>query len=200
VPDSILTRDDELKAFVSKRIGHLYASSRSGGTSAGVLSNLRKRTTPGANPATWEATLGLSAPLAGRGDIASPYEKAAHAALSLYAVHQQSKSDNMHSQARSFGTAVRALSTAPGRSEQAVIRRFRALATSRTIDGVMVHARGLISQMRGASITFDYADFAADLRNFQSTADRNKATLTWGRDLNRAAHSATNPATTDPTD
>lgn len=181
------TRDDELRQFVSSRITHLYASSRNGGTSAGVISALRKRSTPGSNPDTWEATLGLPARLAGTGAAASRYELAAHTALTLWAAHQQSKSENMHNPKRRFGAAVKLLTAAPGKSEQAVMRRFRALATARTVEGFMVHARGLVTQMRDAGISFDYVSLAVDISRLQTAAGRSQVALTWGRDLHAPA-------------
>ena len=88
-----------LGALVDERVSGLqarYRNNRSSGVSD--LAALRRASTaePGADPRIWELTLaGIPTP-AGAGDEPTAEERAAHAALTLYAVHQQSQSLPMH--------------------------------------------------------------------------------------------------------
>jgi CRISPR system Cascade subunit CasB len=140
----------------------------------------------GAVPELWQATLD-GIPLPPRyGDAATDNERAAHTALTLYALHQQSKSEPMHQPGQSIGTAARLLSRrAP--SEDATRRRFEALGTASTFEEVTHHARGLISQLRAYGVPLDYGQLADQLVWLlrRETADRVR--LAWGRDFYRPA-------------
>lgn len=154
---------------------------------AGTLARLRRAvaTEPGSDPWVWnEAVDGLPAELVGRGDTASPGERAAYAAMTLYAVHQQSKSMPMHQTGPSLGRAVQRLGMPEGAggASAAVKRRFDALMTSTTFSELQHHARGLIQQLRAADIALDYGRFAEDLRILQDPAIANTVRLRWGRD------------------
>ena len=140
----------------------------------------------GAVPELWQAVLD-GIPLPPRhDDAATDNERAAHTALTLYALHQQSRSEPMHQPGQSIGTAARILSRrAP--SEDATRRRFEALGTASTFEEVTNHARGLISQLRAYGVPLDYGQLADQfvwlLR--RETADRVR--LAWGRDFYRPA-------------
>ncbi|WFR83731.1 type I-E CRISPR-associated protein Cse2/CasB [Arthrobacter sp. Y-9] len=154
---------------------------------AGTLARLRRAvaTEPGSDPWVWhEAVEGLPTELAGQGDAASPGERAAYAAMTLYAVHQQSKSMPMHQTGPSLGRAVRRLGTPEGAegASAAVKRRFDALMTSTTFNELQHHSRGLIQQLRAADIALDYGRFAEDLRLLQNPVAANSVRLRWGRD------------------
>ncbi|NYE95731.1 CRISPR system Cascade subunit CasB [Psychromicrobium silvestre] len=120
-------------------------------------------------------------------------EKAAYAAITLYAVHQQSKRDpskrdpRMHQAGNSFGRSAGLLWIRPG-DEKAVRRRFEALATASTLEGSLHHARGLIQQFRSKDIPLDYVKFAEDLYWLQTSA-ANRVRRRWGIDFYRAAQS-----------
>ncbi|WP_424936074.1 MULTISPECIES: type I-E CRISPR-associated protein Cse2/CasB [Bacteria] len=119
-----------------------------------------------------------------RGDEVSPEEKAAYAAITLFALHQQSRRDmSMHRRGYSFGQAARLLGHHNGASD-AVRRRFTALGTATTWEESVHHARTLIQQFRQHRVQLDYGGFARDLLDLHSPrADRVRAR--WGRDYFR---------------
>lgn len=114
----------------------------------------------------------------------SRQELAAYTAITLYALHQQSKQEKMHVPGRRFGEALRELRKLATR-EEPVRQRFLALGTAQSFAETAYHARGLIAQLRSESIGMDYGSFANDLFWLQSSsADRVR--LQWGRDFYRA--------------
>jgi CRISPR system Cascade subunit CasB len=140
----------------------------------------------GAVAELWQATLD-GVPLPPRyGDAATDNERAAHTALTLYALHQQSRGEPMHQPGQSIGTAARSLSRrAP--SEDATRRRFEALGTASTFEEVTHHARGLISQFRAYGVPLDYGQLADQLVWLLRPATADRVRLAWGRDFYRLA-------------
>jgi CRISPR system Cascade subunit CasB len=156
----------------------------------------------GSVPSVWDVTLaGLDPRLVGRGDDPSPAERAAHAALCLYAVHQQSQRTGMHQTGVGLGTAVRRLATRVG-AESAVERRFHALGTSATVAEALHHARGLVGRLRAEQIPLDYGRFAVDLHDLQYPDRAGAVRLRWGRDFHRVRdeRAGSPDTTTDLTD
>jgi len=117
-------------------------------------------------------------------DEISPEERAAYAAITLFALHQQSRRDApMHRRGHSFGQAARLLGQRNGASD-AVRRRFTALGTATTWEESVHHARALIQQFRQHRVQLDYGGFARDLLDLHGPfADRVRAR--WGRDYFR---------------
>ena len=181
---------DDLKEFVRERVIALHRSSVGGrGEATATLARLRRGSgcEPGSDPLLWGETLGLPAQYSGRDDKPTAAECAVYAALTLFAAHQQSVSELMHRGGVSFGTAARQLGQRETVSEQAVLRRFQALATAEALEGALIHARGLITQFRTARIPLDYGQFAVDLVDLQNPAHRNSVRLRWGRGYYRPA-------------
>jgi len=138
----------------------------------------------GALPELWQYTLdGLPGPAPRDGDPPSWTEQAAYTALTLFALHQQSRREEMHQPGQSLGTAVRLLKSR-ATSEEAVRRRFEALGTAETFSEIVHHARGLITQLRGEAIPLDYGMLAEDLFRLQTSAAA-RVRLQWGRDFHR---------------
>lgn len=123
-------------------------------------------------------------------DDPTPSERAGLAALSLYALHQQSKSVRMHRDRDDFGFggACGYIKGPAGAENPGVVRRFRALSTSSSLEELTHHARGLVQLMRRVDVGFDYGRFAADLLLFQIPERRDGVLLRWGRDFYRAQH------------
>lgn len=140
----------------------------------------------GSVPEIWEYTVALvPASLQWDRDEPSRAEAAAHAALVLFALHQQSMSIPAHRPATTFGAAVGQLAKREGRSEQAVTRRFMSVATAESVNEMLTHMRGLVTQLRGAEIGFDYARLADDLLALLDPARAQNVRLAWGRDFYR---------------
>jgi CRISPR system Cascade subunit CasB len=175
-----------LADLVAQRVGALQAHYLAG-TSTGVaqLAALRRAVASpvGADPQTWELTVAGVSPWA-RDDDATDDERAVHAALTLYALHQQSRDRPMHRAGSGLGAAVMALGAAT-QSNAAVRRRFESLGTAATFSELLHHARGLVRQLRSAAIPLDYARLALDLRDWQDPARSASVRLRWGRDYHR---------------
>lgn len=112
-------------------------------------------------------------------------ERAIHVALTLYAVHQQSQDRPMHVRGRSFGTALGRLRYVDGEENPGVIRRFQALGTATDLAEATVHARALVTLLRGAGQGFDYGLLARDLVALQDPRRAQTIRLAWGRDFFR---------------
>lgn len=82
---------------------------------------------------------------------------AEHAALSLFALHQQSRSVTMHVPGQSPGTACARLLAKDGAADrEAVGRRLGALLTSTDSGELAQHLRGLVPLLRRAGLGLDY--------------------------------------------
>lgn len=123
---------------------------------------------------------GLSPEDLGTQDTPSPSESAAYDAMTLFALHMQSASAPAHVPRRSFGSAMGMLRR---RSESGSLKpRFDALLGAREEKSRLVHARSLITLLRGDGIGFDYGLFARDLRTL-SSRHRSGVLLRWARDF-----------------
>lgn len=170
-------------------------------TSAGVadLAALRRAVAeePGSDPRVWALTVADVAVGADLADDPTDEERAVHAAMTLYAVHQQSQRERMHRPGWGLGRAVRLLGQQVG-NEDAVRRRFEALGTAAAFAELMEHSRGLVRQLRSQAVALDYGQLADDLIALQSPTRGGAVRLRWGRDYHRARptdqHDAT-PAT-----
>ncbi|GAA1660122.1 hypothetical protein GCM10009830_01440 [Glycomyces endophyticus] len=102
-----------------------------------------------------------------RPDEPSHTETALHTAVTLFAVHQQSQAERMHRSGVTFAAAVQRLALGSS-NEDTVHRRFAAIGSAVDYSELVYHARGLVTQLRGEKIGFDYGLFADDLCTFQS--------------------------------
>lgn len=143
---------------------------------------------PGDDPLVWQPIFGSwPASLPAYGEAPTQAERAAFTAVTLYAVHQQSKRrDGMHRLGRSLGLAVGELSRRSGSGDN-VRRRFDMIATAQSIDEIVYHARGLVTQLRGAdpAIPLDYGLLAGQLRKLQHPSSATTVRLRWGRDYHQ---------------
>lgn len=123
-------------------------------------------------PGIWPLVL----PYAGKA-----YEQRALAAtLGLWAIHQQSSSTNPHlpGGARLGEALLQLRNRAP--SQDGVDRRFASASGSESLAEATTHLRGLVTLMRGHSISLDYSSLAYELRRFEF--DPRAVALTWSRD------------------
>ncbi|WP_162893115.1 type I-E CRISPR-associated protein Cse2/CasB [Microbacterium halotolerans] len=115
-----------------------------------------------------------------------PEERAAFTAITLFALHQQSRRDaSMHHRGYSIGRSTRLLARKVDRDS--VRQRFTALGTATTWDETVQHARGLIQQLRQHTIPLDYGRFARDLFDLH-VGSGDRVRMTWGRDFYRLHH------------
>lgn len=123
-------------------------------------------------------------------DWVSPEYEGEHHALSLYAVHQQSRlrptDQPVHQPGASIGVAIRALQAGqPERDEgkaSAIDRRFYAAVTATSVEEVAHHLRGLIRQLRGLERVgaLDYTQLAKDLADWRHPDRRDRVRRSWG--------------------
>lgn len=152
---------------------------------------------PGADPTVWQVTIGgLPEALQGGKNI-SVAERAVHAALVLYATHQQSNSVPMHQAKVGLGLAVQRLASVRGHEgapDQASVRRLHQVVLATDPSGRLYHLRGLITLLRSEStpIPLDYGQLAADLyRLFDPRQNSDSVVARWGRDLHTRPRATT---------
>lgn len=126
-------------------------------------------------------------------------EYAKHAAVTMYALHQQSQRERMHVDGRGLGHAIGDLARASSGPE-GVRRRFAALGTAISFDEVSYHLRSLIVMLREHKIPLDYGLLADDLRTMRLPGRRAKMQATWGREYFRARPANTDESPKDTTE
>lgn len=183
------TKPEALGAFVFARASRLAERvlADDGGAKA-ALAHLRasvgRRLID--EPEVWGELLdGFPEELVGRGDLPNGYEEAAHAALSLFALHQQSRGASMNVSGRGFGAAIRVLAdpTDAGELAGAVMRRFTTVLTADEYPEILHHLRGLVTQLRAADVGLDYGRLARDLLALRDPDRANGVRLRWSRDI-----------------
>lgn len=146
----------------------------------GELAALRKGVSrsPGELPEIWELT--EVPPPEHAGDAPTPEEIAVHTAMTLYAVHQQSRTEPMFRPGVGLGSAAHDL---VGRDEEnpSARARFNALVTSTTVAELRHHLRGFVSLLRARGIALDHAMLADDIFYFQQPGGAKKVRLAWAR-------------------
>ncbi|NLE97043.1 MAG: type I-E CRISPR-associated protein Cse2/CasB [Propionibacterium sp.] len=144
---------------------------------------------PGTDPELWELTLGeLPEELQGRGDDPSRAELSIHAALVLYAVHQQSQGTPMHQPGVVLGRAVARLAISRGSAgepEPGVIRKFHRICSAQLRSSRLQELRSLMTFMRSSGIPLDHAQLGVDLFLLEGPKTRDGVILNWGRNLHR---------------
>lgn len=212
-------RHAALEVFVRGKIEPLqsaYLGARASAGASAALARLRRAATsaPGADPLVWGDTLeGLPETYHGPDGSASREEHAAHAAITLFAIHQQSRRTRMHVRGYSLGQAVARLATVGAERDgsgslpknPAVVRRFHALGTATSIEETLHHARGLVTQLRSNDIPLDYGLLAVHLARLQHPGSADGVRLDWGRDFHfhrpvDDADTTSSPADADPSD
>ncbi|MDR2356386.1 MAG: type I-E CRISPR-associated protein Cse2/CasB [Clostridiales Family XIII bacterium] len=160
-------------------------------TSWGTAMLAKLRRAAGAPPDesadVWELTIGMLP----RGLAERDRERAlwaVHTALTLFAIHQQSRRRSINRTGVGFGKAVqRIFITSEGPSKklnEGVRRRFGALATSLEFKELSRHARDLVQLLRAKDVGFDYPLFAAELYRYQlGPEQRERVRMRWGMDF-----------------
>ena len=147
----------------------------------GELAALRKGVSrsPGELPEIWELT--EVPPPEHAGDAPTGEEIAVHTAMTLYAVHQQSRTEPMFSPGVGLGSAARRLIGPPDEENPSARARFNALVTSTTVAELRHHLRGFVSLLRARGFALDHAMLADDVLRFQQPGGAKKVRLAWAR-------------------
>ena len=133
---------------------------------------------PGELPEIWELTR-VEVP-DGAGDAPTREEIAVHTAMTLYAVHQQSRSECMFVPGRGLGRAAHEL-VGTDEENPSARARFNALVTSTTVAELRHHLRNLVSLLRSRGIALDHAMLADDIVRFQRPGGAKSVSLAWAR-------------------
>ena len=152
---------------------------------------------PGELPEIWELTR-VEVP-DGAGDAPTWEEIAVHTAMTLYAVHQQSRTEPMFRPGIGLGSAAHDL---VGRDEEnpSARARFNALVTSTTVAELRHHLRGFVSLLRARGFALDHAMLADDIVGFQRPGGAKKVRLNWARQYySLPADNAAPASDADPT-
>lgn len=198
---SVSERREDLKAFVRAKVGRWQrdllmddAQSQRRATAARDLAELRRVPVDATSIdfGTLLATMdGFPPSLVGRGDEIGRAERAAHAALVLFALHQQSQRSPVHVSPKSetvtgsvtLGHAASRLARSGADLDEGVLRRFKAVAGAATVDEALYHLGAFVALLRSASppISLDYGQLAADIDDLHSMRGRERVQLSWAR-------------------
>jgi CRISPR system Cascade subunit CasB len=119
-------------------------------------------------------------------------ESALFLTVTLYALHQQSRTGEMHRRDVELGAAVRRL-MAKGEIDEPIRRRLVRAGTATTLDALAYRLREIVSLLRGASVPLDYALLARQLHQAQSPEGLRRVRQSWGRSFH--AYRAPEPVT-----
>lgn len=107
-------------------------------------------------------------------------ETAVHEALTLYALHQQSKSEPMYKRGCEFGAAVRQLMP-KDKFDEPVRMRFVQVQKAINKSTRPERLRGIVQLWRNAGIPLDYALLADQLFDAHTPAGAERVRRSWGR-------------------
>jgi len=108
-------------------------------------------------------------------------EAAAHEALTLYALHQQSKRDRgMHRRGSGLGGAVRRLMPG-GEIDEPLRKRFVQAGSAADHATRLDRLRGIVSLLRAEDIPLDYGLLADQLHDARTPAGAARVRRAWGR-------------------
>ncbi|GAA4919395.1 CRISPR system Cascade subunit CasB [Stackebrandtia albiflava] len=142
-------------------------------------------------------------PLTGNGkerrftDDPTKAEIAVRTAMTLYAIHQQSRREPIHGGTRP-GTALARLAWGDG-NETAVRRRFAALVTADGYPELIHHLRTMVRMLRDQGIAMDYGQLTGDLFTWQYRRSRDGVRLSWSRDFENHIAPRKSDSQGDPT-
>ncbi|MFJ4320599.1 type I-E CRISPR-associated protein Cse2/CasB [Streptomyces lavendulae] len=115
--------------------------------------------------------------LAARG-IVTDTLVAEHMALALFGAHQQGKGQLMHRPGVRLGTAARALHERY--SESGVDELLQSAAKARTLAGLFLRLRALVSMLAAVGQPLDYTQLLYDLRSWPDPDRRARTIRAWG--------------------
>jgi len=165
----------EMQSFIHKQIAMLdkdESYSRAACAKLRQAAGKPRSQTPG----VWDITLQNAPEDSLQSDVI-------HTILTLYALHRQGKDTTMNDNSTGFGTAIASLVTPE--NEEAIRRRFNAVATAQEFAELTHHARGLIQLLKAKDKKLNYSQFAKDLYDFKRYNVGDKIRLQWGEQFYR---------------
>lgn len=133
-----------------------------------------------------------------RPDDLARAENAVHIAVTLWALHQQSRRDaRMHVPGGpQLGSAVRALMPSADELDEPIWRRFVRVGTATSLDVLAQRLREIVLLLRQAGQPMDYGALAEQLYRWQQPGGRSTVHRVWGRNFH--ARRPADPPTTPP--
>ena len=194
-----------LSNYVTRKVMSLYHQKDAGSSAAiAKLAQLRRGagTDPVNHPELWGIIFGKNEdtpdfPERYRGKYDGPTrgEHATFNAVTLYALHQQARSQPMHVSGFRLGTAVGQLVR---QTSESMKKRFDALLKARSEPARRHYLRSLVTLLRSEEIAFDYGQFAQDYMQLLNPEKRNDIILRWSRDF-LYGYEPKNPKTSEET-
>ncbi|GAA2433336.1 type I-E CRISPR-associated protein Cse2/CasB [Streptomyces macrosporus] len=125
-------------------------------------------------------------------------EEAAHIALTLWALHQQSHhTQRMHLRyGPELGAAVRRLMPGP-EVDEPIRKRFVRAATATTPTMLAQRLREIVTLLRREAVALDYGLLADQLHQWQQPGGAERVRRSWGRSFHAHRTSDTSPDTAD---
>jgi CRISPR system Cascade subunit CasB len=195
--------DDRIRGW---QAGLRHSNPQRRARSLAVLARLRRGVgkQPGSVPDILAYTLAEEFVDTRATDDPTAQEVAAHIALTLYAMHQQSQSKPMHQRGHGLGRAIRQLNPEePTVPATPVVRRFQALVTADTLDELVHHARGMVQLLRAAKphgVPLDYGLLADQLVQWQRDGGPARVRMIWAREFYRVRNQDTSKDPSTPAD
>lgn len=202
-PGRPMSLEAELERAVGRTVSGLqqrYVAANQPPSVVADLARLRRAVTsePGSDPNVWEYTIGAlptSLVTRRRDDEPTSWERAAHHAVTLYAVHQQSMSKPAHKPRESVGAAVADYERRAER-KGALRQRFHSIGSAQSEAMRVYHLRGLVTLLRSREVPLDYGLLARHLHALGGTRERSdRVLLQWGRDYHRVPNTESAPPT-----
>lgn len=195
-PDAPRTQEGTVRALVGREIARLqrgYLADRSEAVAA--LARLRRGAGRDAVavPDLW-GLIDLEPVYADPRLRTDAAEMAVYTAMTLWSLHQQSRSSGMHRPGVELGVAVRRLMPA-GEIDEPVRKRFVRAGTSATLPVLAIRLREIVLLLRGQDIALDYALLAEQLYRWQQPGGPDRVRRLWGRAFH--AHRTTPDENTD---
>ncbi len=194
-----MSRKSEIGSFVAKRIAQLQRQEERGATGRSgnaMLASLRRGAgkAPGELPELFGVVLPeLPEEFVSIDGTATKGEWASYISLTLYALHRQGgddKNDMAHTKEKvSVGRALKLLSDRQRdgkqdiNAEKRALQKMQVLITSKDMNELSYHLRGVIQLLKREGIALNYITLAEDLYEFQDTDGKNHVSLRWGRDF-----------------
>ena len=179
-----MSKCDEVYRHVKSRIESIFGMADRG-AGKGMLANLRRGIgkEPGELPELW----GMIFERMPDEIIDAGAEWAVYTALTLYALHQQGKAENVHADGISFGTAAKELVQNEDDRDR-ILKRLNLVATAPSPKDLAYHLRGIIQLLKGTEARLDYARLAKELYLFRYPEEANRIRLSWARDFYRQSN------------
>lgn len=179
-----MSKSEQIYAYTERKLEKLWNDFTEKNYGRGIMANLRHGVgkKPGELPELWGIIFSNMPPeLMGKREI-SYEEQAIYTALTLYALHQQGKENNMHKKDISVGSATSGL-VKNEEDTNRILNRLNLVVTAVSADDLAYHLRGIVQLLKSESIELDYARLAKELYLFNFPESAVNIKMSWGRDF-----------------